>query len=513
MFPATKDTRQRQTSSLNRTLRSRSVRSLLVVLAGAGRPVLFSAPRHVESNSSNGSRVTVQAAGRGKGLLNPQDGRELKVDYAGDPATVEALRTGSARPLALATADFDGDGAPDLVTGYNEFGSGILTLQRGNIDAFVPKDLKIYDRAAQGQLPPSFVKTVQTFEVPEPPDFVLVGDFNNDGHKDLLTAARGGGLYLLNGDGHGGFEAPEWLALPGTVTALTAGSFGHAEGWYAVIAGVVGPQGPALAIFNQDTNGLSRTPEAYGRPAEASALVLGSCDNDPYADLGITAGKELIIVHGQNPAAPVSNGRPIDLQTRMEHIDLGFNGRGLVAGTFVPDGVPRMDLAALSSDGTVHLLQRSRVNPPAVVDAESQFAGLSPYEIRNEIRKRTLAQIKASALVPMWQPGEKQDWAEVRQLDVSIAPPDPNGPPALMITANISASGADDLLLLDSATQQVRVLVDDRSSQLSKGASAAALEGSRVPVSLSVDSAPVAVMPMPQKINGSRDLMILSTGH
>src|SRR5712664_1972734 len=245
----------------------------LVALTGAA---MYFGANSVRSKTT----IVVQAAGRGKGLLNPQDGRQLKVQYS-DVAIDAAMRSGSARPLTLATGDFDGDGAPDLVTGYTYFGSGILTLQRGNIDAFVPKDLKVYDRAASGHLPPSFVTAAQTIQLPEPPDFILVGDFNDDGQQDLLTAAHGGGLYLLAGDGRGGFETPERLELPGPLTALTAGAFGHAEGWRAVIAGVLGPQGPALAIFNQDTNGLSRTPTISPLPAAAEALVLGSFDDDP----------------------------------------------------------------------------------------------------------------------------------------------------------------------------------------------------------------------------------------
>src|SRR5260221_53169 len=120
--------------------------------------------------------IVVQAAGDGKGLLNPQDGRQLKVQNS-DPALEAAMRSGSARPLVLAKGDFDGDGAPDLVTGYRYFGSGILTLQRGNIEAFAPRDLKVYDRAAKGELPASFLTDVQTIQLPESPDFLLVGDF------------------------------------------------------------------------------------------------------------------------------------------------------------------------------------------------------------------------------------------------------------------------------------------------------------------------------------------------
>src|SRR5882762_2077292 len=333
----------------------------LVALTGAA---MYFGAGPVQSKTT----IVVQAAGHGKGLLNPRDGRQLK-GQSSDTAIDAAMRGGSARPLVLATGDFDGDGAPDLVTGYRYFGSGILTLQRGNIEAFAPRDLKVYDRAAKGELPASFLTDVQTIQLPESPDFLFVGDFNNDGHEDLLTAARGGGLYLLAGDGRGGFETPEPLELPGPVTALTTGAFGDAEGWLAVIAGVVGPQGPALAIFDQDTNGLSRTPTISPLPAEAKALVLGSFDDDPYVDLGVASGNNIIIVHGQKPAAPVSDGQRIELQSRMEQIDLGFSARELVAGNFIADSTGRAELVALSDNGALHLLEREPMaNPSSVWD-------------------------------------------------------------------------------------------------------------------------------------------------
>ncbi|MGH9928491.1 MAG: DUF4214 domain-containing protein [Pyrinomonadaceae bacterium] len=482
---------------------------LLTLLLSVSLAGCVLATIHLTTNSaSSKSAVVVQALGRGKGLLNPRDERELKGEDNGDAAMSEALRSGSVRPLSLASEDFDGDGAPDLVTGYRSFGAGQLTLRRGNIEAFVPKDLKIYDRAAQGELPPSFVTAVQTFSLPEQPDLLLVGDFNDDGRQDLLTAARGGGLYLLTGDGHGGFDAPEQLGLPGSVTALTTGAFSHAEGWQAVIAGVAGPEGPALAIFNHDKNGLSRTAKLSALPAAASELVLGLFDDDPYSDLAVAAGREIIIVHGQKPAAPVSDGEPIDLESRMERVDPGFSTLGLATGTFVPDAVPRMDLAALSSDGTIHLLQRRSQKLPAALDS-NQFAGLAPQQVRTEIRKRFIKQVKASALVPMWQPTSKQDWTDVRQLDAHIAAPSAEVAPALLLSSDVSGRGTNDLLLLDTANRQVHVLVDYSSNN---GSQTANVTSTRVPVSFAVESAPVAVLPMPRKINGERDLVILSAG-
>lgn len=201
--------------------KSRSIFSVLICLVTCA-PVAVNFATRTAKSSARSDAITVRAAGRGEPYLHLQDGRQLQLEYQGDQRLVQALRSNEAQPRSLATADFDLDGAPDLVTGYNYLGSGILAVQRGNVDAFVPKDLRIYDRAAKGELPPSFLSKAEVIQLPEPADFILTEDINDDGRKDLVVAARGGGLYLLANDGHGAFGMPERLALPGGVTAIVS---------------------------------------------------------------------------------------------------------------------------------------------------------------------------------------------------------------------------------------------------------------------------------------------------
>jgi hypothetical protein len=186
---------------------------IILALAGVFGCVLMA--KHVAASLMKTSAVSVEseivvhASGRGKGFLNFKDGQRPRVEYDGASQATDPLRNGSAQPLSLATADFDLDGAPDLVTGYGNSGSGILTIQRGNLDAFAPKDLTIYDRAAKGLLPPSFLSTSSAIQIPERADFIFTDDVNADGYPDLIVAAREGGLYVLVNNGEGSFNAPE----------------------------------------------------------------------------------------------------------------------------------------------------------------------------------------------------------------------------------------------------------------------------------------------------------------
>jgi hypothetical protein len=84
-------------------------------------------------------QVTVrQAADQGKPWINLGDGSELSSAFTGAAGMEYLLRHGLAQPLALAAADFDEDGVPDLIAGYAGPGGGLLTLYRGNLSSIYP---------------------------------------------------------------------------------------------------------------------------------------------------------------------------------------------------------------------------------------------------------------------------------------------------------------------------------------------------------------------------------------
>src|SRR5215208_2689420 len=154
----------------------------------------------------------------------------VRAEYHGPSALVGALNGDDARARGLASADMDADGAPDLVTGYAWRGAGIVTIQRGNPDAFAPKKRSVFERMQRGLVPESVVDDASAVRVPEPVSYVEAADFNHDRRPDVLAAARGGGLYLFAGDGKGGVGQAKRVPLPGPVTTIAAGEFRAADG-------------------------------------------------------------------------------------------------------------------------------------------------------------------------------------------------------------------------------------------------------------------------------------------
>src|SRR5678815_1062246 len=131
------------------------------------------------------------------------------------------------KALSVVSGDLDNDAVPDLITGFGASrGPGSITVQRGNPDAYAPKDEALLQRIQQGYDPPSFLVDTQTYNLPERVDFLSVADLNDDGNPDVLAGAAGGGLYVLMGSRTGELSAPESVNLVNGVTGLATGEFG-----------------------------------------------------------------------------------------------------------------------------------------------------------------------------------------------------------------------------------------------------------------------------------------------
>src|SRR5688500_9095764 len=312
--------------------------------------------------------VTVQAAGRGKPFLNLQDGREISVAYRGDQGAVVALQSGAAQARALASADFDRNGTPDVVAGYSFNGSGIITLQRGNPEAFAPADDSVLVRMQQGYNPASLLPGADVYAIPVAADFLVTGNFTNDSEKDVVFAAKGGGLYLMEGNGAGRLGEARQIDLPGPVTALSAGEFRAADGFTDLAVGVSGSGGESLLIFDA-AEGLSNALVQYQLSQPASGIELGGLDDDPFLDVAVAAGSEVLVVHGWGRKEQVA------AESRVERLNVGPGVRGLALGQFVWDRQGRSEIAALTYDGTVHIVEHGKLDIRPFSEAEADQIG------------------------------------------------------------------------------------------------------------------------------------------
>ncbi len=116
-------------------------------------------------------------------FLNLRDAATVATRYAG------AVTLANARALSTAAADFDEDGMPDLVAGFEtRTGAGAVAIHRGNMDALWPYG------ALRGIDPPAFHRDVRVFALPEPPDFLAAGDFDADGVATGISSRRTPGV-------------------------------------------------------------------------------------------------------------------------------------------------------------------------------------------------------------------------------------------------------------------------------------------------------------------------------
>src|SRR5688572_19104926 len=508
MRPLTTQTHQSQTRSTRITIRT-ALKLLAICLIVAAVPLAL----YVRVKSEDSARwfskaedpvartkrpkehVTVQAAGRGKPFLNLQDGREMSRTYKGDQVAVAALQNGAAHARALASGDLDRNGTPDVAVAYAANGVGIITLQRGNPDAFAPADDSVFVRMQQGYNPPSLLPNADVYTVPVSPDFLVIGDFTSDSKKDVVFAAKGGGLYLMEGNGAGRLGDPQQIGLPGPVTALAAGEFRAADGSTDLAVGVTGPGGAALLIFD---GGFENALAQYQLAEPASGIEFGGLDDDPFLDIAVAAGSEVLVVHGWGRKEQVAP------ESRVQRVNVGPGVRGLALGQFTWDRQGRSEIAALTYDGTVHIFEHGKLDTRPFSDAEAA------QHTRGNFRpQRTIQQDIESA--PSWKPAQAAGWMEGKQflgsnLSADLAKP--------LMRTNLAYREMDEVMLVgqsQSKLQIVRPLGPNDPAPTAAPDQALMVTDDAAKVTLEVESTPVAVLALPRKLNGVTDVLVLDS--
>jgi hypothetical protein len=214
-------------------------------------------------------------------------------------------------PSAVALADFDGDGNPDIVTANDD---GTLSLLRGNGDGtFQPhrevaaggavSALAVADLNGDGK--PDLVLTDPlanqavvllgngdgTFQRPQAyavgsfPDAVAVADFNGDGVPDLAVANQNDNtVSVLLGNGDGSFQPA--LSLPtGAAPSGVAAADLNGDGRPDLVVATSGDN--SVSVFLGNGDGTFQDPQTYAVGNRPSAVAVGYFNDDAVPDVAV----------------------------------------------------------------------------------------------------------------------------------------------------------------------------------------------------------------------------------
>lgn len=417
--------------------------------------------------------VSARAEGRGNPWVTLRDGSRVPAEHYGALTLVQQLKENATHPLSLGTADFDEDGVPDLVAGYAGTETGLITVQRGDADTIFPNTPQAIAHRAQLQTaadaPPTadeiqspFLVTARAFGISNNPQFLGAGDFDGDGHRDIVTAESGSSsLALLSGDGRGGFGQARSVTLPGKATAMVTGDVNRIDGLADVMVAVKGSEGPRLLIYEGPAGALEAAPEIIALPAESGSIALGQLDDNFPVDIAAGAGRELVIIRGRDRKRTTGDGQKLNAEPPVvTRLAVSFSIASVAIGDFTGD--LRHEIALLSNDGRCHVFSRTG-------STASSWQSVSVVAL--PIRKAS----PANAVVPV----------------------------------RISSSPKDDLLVLDQAGRQLQILTNESAFLTDFAVNEPASSSLRIASTIDFKGEPLAVLGMRLNSDALNDLVVL----
>ena len=412
--------------------------------------------------------IEINARGRGNPWINVSDGRQISGQFNGPSDLKGDFENGVALSRSIATADFDEDGTPDIVSGYAARTGGAISFMRGNVDSIYPNSSEAKMRLTKGDFTNSpFRGPARLASLRIVPDFLGAGDFDADGHLDIAAASRSENVIcFFKGDGHGGFEPSKEIELPGNITALLADDINRRDGLNDLAIGVQAESGSQLVILEDPFGAIKASPEIFTFKAPISSLALDFVNPDQRRDLAIAAGNELAILSGRDRKLLIDRNGAAAEPPRLSRTNFAFDIAGLAIGDFIKERHTRREVALLGNDQKVHLI------------ASEAIGNLEKQQI---------------------------DWKEITSVPLgnsAVA-----GVP-IILTAQISTHPVDTLVI--SWGSKVLLMTSDIAPQ-KQGVEAKSYASQRFDMATSFDSASRAVAILPMRLNsdGLSDLVIM----
>ena len=435
--------------------------------------------------------VTLRAEKRGSPLINLQDGKKLRTKFIGSENETQSLNSSQARTMT--NADLNADGAADLIVGYAGGSGGHLALYQGNLDTLSARTPEIFEEMKQGRFPAPFLPEARLINLPIAPDYIGAGDFNRDGYKDIVAAERGDSrAFLLLGNSRGNYRL-SYVELSGRVTAMLTENIDPSDNAADVAFAVTGETGASVLIYNNATDAFGSEPETYRLAAAATSLAIGQLDSLAPMDILAAGNGKAAIIHGAYPENTDSRTEQTEAlrSGQVENLTEGFDAAAVRVGNFVWDRENRSEIALMGGDGSVRILERGKLDKRPFSEAE--------YKSR-QFKHRELMEQEENLRNLNYQPRgtrpAREKWAESDRIQLSAALESDRASSATFFSsARMTPLGVEDLLVVDSASRKIHVLVSNHEELKAKGESVSA-SGKRAVVTLDVEGMPALAMPM-----------------
>jgi len=192
-------------------------------------------------------------------------------------------------------------------------------------------------------------------DLPATPDALGAGDFDNDGHMDVLVASEGGrALQFLRGDGRGGFAEPVERRLSGRISRLLVGEINRADGLADIAVAVERGGRSEILVFEGPEGAWKAEPETLRIQTAVNFLELGDLDGDLRHDLIAGVDHGLLMIRGRDRMLSLgSMARATVAPAMVEQHRLDFTPVRAQIGRFGVTSAPM--LALLGDDGGLRL--------------------------------------------------------------------------------------------------------------------------------------------------------------
>jgi len=428
--------------------------------------------------------VPVEIERSGSPWIKLKQGVPINSEFVGTDSAINQFENVSLSPRSLASADFNFDGFVDVLSGFASPNGGIITLHKGNKEAFSPEDPQVLAGIRNGEFPVSFEKMTTVIETPIAPDFIVTGKFIGGSPLDLVIGSRtSNSIFVFSSNRNGGFNSPKEIRLDDVITALAADRFDVSKA-FTGLSVATKTNGGELLVFNGNRSLDSTKPQKVSLGKEASSLIIASPD-------GATAERDLFILADGEMLRIPQIGKNAQ---NLSRIDLPYRVNDFAIGEFIRDRRSKAEIAVLAENGNIYYLQNGSLDLRPFTESEMREHFAKNGRGRDMISDST---DRESSLADNWTISEEHNLGIYEANRQNSAP--------LLQKSYITGNSTEDLLVVNPTSGKVQVIFKEPNYE----PNALSFSGDTKIENVGFSRSPIAAMPVRLNVMGQQGIVVL----